>query len=134
MSGRRVWITGLGMITPIGHGVDAFWRGAQAGRSPVRAIDRFDASQFRSRVAAQIDDFDPLDHVALIEQNDWADLSRITQVAGSRTYCLKGRLALLEMKLMAWALDRIAGAILRRLDPSGRMRANPISREVPDGS
>jgi DNA-binding MarR family transcriptional regulator len=31
-------------------------------------------------------------------------------------------------------LDRIAGAILRRLDPSGRMRANPISREVPDGS
>src|SRR6185503_17364651 len=33
--------------------------------------------------------FDPLDHVALIEKNDWADLSRITQVAGSRTYCLK---------------------------------------------
>ncbi len=55
-------------------------------------------------------DFDPLDHVALIEQNDWADLSRITQVAGSRTYCLKGRLALLEMKLMAWALERIAEA------------------------
>jgi seryl-tRNA synthetase len=55
-------------------------------------------------------DFDPLDHVALIEKNDWADLSRITQVAGSRTYCLKGRLALLEMKLMAWALERIAEA------------------------
>ena len=55
-------------------------------------------------------DFDPLDHVALIEKNDWADLSRITQVAGSRTYCLKGGLALLEMKLMAWALERIAEA------------------------
>ncbi|MEO7602837.1 MAG: serine--tRNA ligase [Sphingomicrobium sp.] len=54
--------------------------------------------------------FEPLDHVALIEKNDWADLSRITQVSGSRTYCLKGRLALLEMKLMAWALERIAGA------------------------
>jgi len=54
--------------------------------------------------------FDPLDHVALIEKNDWADLSRITQVAGSRTYCLKGRLALLETKLMAWALERIADA------------------------
>src|SRR4051812_6505429 len=37
--------------------------------------------------------FEPLDHVALIEKYDWADLSRITQVAGSRTYCLKGRLA-----------------------------------------
>jgi seryl-tRNA synthetase len=54
--------------------------------------------------------FDPLDHVALIEKNDWADLSRVTQLSGSRTYCLKGRLALLETKLMAWALERIADA------------------------
>jgi seryl-tRNA synthetase len=53
-------------------------------------------------------DFEPLDHVALIEKNDWADLSRIVQVSGSRTYCLKGRLALLETKLMAWALDKLA--------------------------
>jgi seryl-tRNA synthetase len=55
-------------------------------------------------------DFEPLDHVALIEKNDWADLSRVTQVSGSRTYCLKGRLALLETKLMAFALEKIAGA------------------------
>jgi len=55
-------------------------------------------------------DFEPLDHVALIEKNDWGDLSRVTQVSGSRTYCLKGRLALLETKLMGWALDRIADA------------------------
>src|SRR5206468_5090377 len=51
-------------------------------------------------------DFEPLDHVALIEENEWADLSRVTQISGSRTYCLKGRLALLETKLMAWALVR----------------------------
>lgn len=55
-------------------------------------------------------DFEPLDHVALIEKNDWADLSRIVQVSGSRTYCLKGRLALLETKLMGWALGEIADA------------------------
>ena len=54
--------------------------------------------------------FTPLDHVALIEKNDWADLSRIVQVAGSRTYCLKGRLALLEGALMQWALTKIAAA------------------------
>jgi len=53
-------------------------------------------------------DFEPLDHVALLEKNDWADLSRIVQVSGSRTYCLKGRLALLEGMLMNWALQRIA--------------------------
>jgi seryl-tRNA synthetase len=55
-------------------------------------------------------DFEPLDHVALIEKNDWGDLSRVTQVSGSRTYCLKGGLALLETKLMGWALERIASA------------------------
>ena len=54
--------------------------------------------------------FEPLDHVALIERNDWADLSRITPVSGSRTYCLKGRLALLETKLMGWALEQVAEA------------------------
>jgi len=53
-------------------------------------------------------DFEPLDHVALIEKNGWGDLSRVTQVSGSRTYCLKGALALLEIKLMAWALEKIA--------------------------
>jgi seryl-tRNA synthetase len=55
-------------------------------------------------------DFEPLDHVALIEKNGWGDLSRVTQVSGSRTYCLKGGLALLETKLMGWALARIANA------------------------
>jgi seryl-tRNA synthetase len=53
-------------------------------------------------------DFEPLDHVALVEKNDWADLARITQVAGSRTYALKGRLALLEQALMFWAQQRLA--------------------------
>ncbi|MCL6741710.1 serine--tRNA ligase [Sphingomonas sp. RB56-2] len=54
--------------------------------------------------------FEPLDHVALLERNDWAELGRIVQVSGSRTYCLKGRLALLELKLMGWALQQIAEA------------------------
>ncbi|MDB5691359.1 MAG: serine--tRNA ligase [Alphaproteobacteria bacterium] len=53
-------------------------------------------------------DFTPRDHVELVEMNDWADLARITQVAGSRTYCLKGRLALLEQALMFWAQGRLA--------------------------
>jgi len=40
-------------------------------------------------------DFEPLDHVALIEKNDWGDLSRVTQVSWARIYCLKDHLALL---------------------------------------
>jgi 3-oxoacyl-[acyl-carrier-protein] synthase II len=57
---RRVWITGIGVITPVGTGVAAFREGLRAARSPVRRIDRFDPSPFRSQVAAQVDDFDPL--------------------------------------------------------------------------
>jgi 3-oxoacyl-[acyl-carrier-protein] synthase II len=59
-SKRRVWITGVGPITAIGTGRDAFRAGLRAGISPIKRIDRFDPSPFRSQVAAQIDDFDPL--------------------------------------------------------------------------
>jgi 3-oxoacyl-[acyl-carrier-protein] synthase II len=58
-----VVITGLGMVTPAGTGVDAFWQGLHAGTSPVKRIDRFDPAPFRSQVAAQIDDFEPTDYM-----------------------------------------------------------------------
>jgi len=79
------------------------------GGAPVGPDESFN-TVIRSEGTPREFPFAPLDHVALIEKNDWADLSRITQVSGSRTYCLKGRLALLETKLMGWALDRIADA------------------------
>jgi seryl-tRNA synthetase len=77
--------------------------------APVGPDDSFNAVVRTEGTPRQFD-FQPLDHVALIEKNGWGDLSRVTQVSGSRTYCLKGALALLETKLMAWALEKIAGA------------------------
>jgi 3-oxoacyl-[acyl-carrier-protein] synthase II len=59
---RRVVITGLGVLSAVGSG-EAFWPSVLRGQSPVKRIDRFDPSPFRSQVAAQIDDFDPLDHM-----------------------------------------------------------------------
>ncbi|HUF05781.1 MAG TPA: beta-ketoacyl-[acyl-carrier-protein] synthase family protein [Candidatus Binatia bacterium] len=63
MNPRRVVITGIGAVTPIGNGADGMWDGVMAGRSAVRTIDRFDASPFPSRIAAQVDDFDPGAHL-----------------------------------------------------------------------
>ncbi len=79
---RRVWITGLGLLTPIGLGLDAFWAGLQAGRSPVRRIDRFDASRFRSQVAAQVDDFEPLEHMDAREARSLDRFSQFGLAAG----------------------------------------------------
>ena len=80
------------------------WEGAPVGPNEDSNV------VIRTEGAVPSFDFTPLDHVALIEKNDWAELSRIVQVSGSRTYCLKGRLALLETKLMGWALEQIAEA------------------------
>ena len=60
---RRVVITGIGAVTPVGTGADGLWQGVLANRSSVRAIDRFDASAFPSRIAAHIDDFVASDHL-----------------------------------------------------------------------
>ncbi|HET8586487.1 MAG TPA: beta-ketoacyl-[acyl-carrier-protein] synthase family protein [Candidatus Limnocylindria bacterium] len=63
MRPRRVVVTGIGALTPIGHGADGLWQGVMANRSAARTIDRFDATPFPSRIAAQIDDFEPADHL-----------------------------------------------------------------------
>lgn len=59
---HRVVITGIGAITPIGNGRKGLWEGVLAARSAVQRITRFDPSDFRSQVAAQVNDFEPLDH------------------------------------------------------------------------
>ncbi len=60
---RRVAITGIGCVTPIGTGVDALWNGLRAQQSVVGPATRFDASIFRSRCAAQVNGFDPEDYL-----------------------------------------------------------------------
>ena len=60
---RAVAITGIGCVTPIGTGAVEFWEGLQSRRSAVRAITRFDPTPFRSRIAAEIPDFRPADHL-----------------------------------------------------------------------
>lgn len=53
-------------------------------------------------------DFEIRDHVDLIELNDWGELSRVTEVSGSRTYALKGELARLEVAIHLMVLDMLA--------------------------
>lgn len=61
--GRRAVITGVGAVTPIGTGAEGLWAGLAARVSAVRAITRFDPTPFRSKIAAEIPDFRPHDHL-----------------------------------------------------------------------
>jgi 3-oxoacyl-[acyl-carrier-protein] synthase II len=56
---KRVFVTGLGAVTPLGNDVKTSWEGALAGRSGVDFIRSFDASGFPVRIAAEVKDFDP---------------------------------------------------------------------------
>ena len=60
---RRVVVTGIGAITPIGTGVEGLWEGLHRRESAVQKIDRFDPSPFRTHIAAQVNDFDPADYM-----------------------------------------------------------------------
>jgi 3-oxoacyl-[acyl-carrier-protein] synthase II len=56
---RRVAVTGLGIVSPVGVGVDAAWEAVVAGRSGVGEITTFDVTEFPVRIAGLVDDFDP---------------------------------------------------------------------------
>ena len=60
---RRVVVTGVGVVTPLGTGVDKTWAGLLAGRSGVVAISKFDASRHDTRIAGEVRDFNPEDWV-----------------------------------------------------------------------
>jgi 3-oxoacyl-[acyl-carrier-protein] synthase II len=60
---RRVVITGIGMVSPLGVGTEKNWKNVLEGKSGVCTISRFDVSAFSTQIAAEVEDFDPLDFV-----------------------------------------------------------------------
>ena len=57
---KRVAITGLGAITPLGNSVEEFWQNIVAGKSGAAMITKFDASKFKTRFACEVKGFDAL--------------------------------------------------------------------------
>ncbi len=67
MNRKRVVITGVGMITPLGIGVEESWNSLVAGRSGIRKITQFDASAFPTRIAGEVEGFNPEDYIEIKE-------------------------------------------------------------------
>jgi 3-oxoacyl-[acyl-carrier-protein] synthase II len=82
-SEHRVAVTGIGVVTPLGIGAPAFWDGVLSERRAVAPITRFDAAGYRSRIAAQVDDFEPRDFLS-VKRLHWTDRFSQFSVAAAR--------------------------------------------------
>ena len=60
---KRVVVTGMGAITPIGNSVEAFWQGIKEEKTGFGPITYFDATNYKCKLAAQVKDFCPADHM-----------------------------------------------------------------------
>ena len=82
-NGHRVVVTGIGIVSPIGIGVRAFWDAMLAGQVGARTITRFNTDGYPSRIAAEIDKFDPMDHMDS-KRVRWTDRFAQYAVAAAR--------------------------------------------------
>ena len=80
MSKRRVVITGLGVISPVGNDIINYWDNLTRGKSGIDYIDRFDVSAFPTKIAAQVKDFEPLDYLS---RKDARRMDRFLQFASA---------------------------------------------------
>ncbi len=75
---RRVVITGLGTVNPIGNNVETAWKNCKAGVCGIDKITAFDTTDFKVKVAAEVKDFDPTDY---IDKKEAKRMDRFTQIA-----------------------------------------------------
>jgi len=75
---KRVVVTGIGALTPVGNNLNDYWQGLLAGVSGAQAITLFDASKFKTRFACELKGFDALQH---LDKKEARKLDRYTQIA-----------------------------------------------------
>lgn len=77
---HRVVITGMGAITALGQDLDTFWNNLVQGKSGVSAIDSFDVSEYPTRIAASVKDFNPEDYM---DRKEARKMDRFVQFAAA---------------------------------------------------
>lgn len=75
---KRVVVTGIGVISPVGIGIEAFWQSLINGKSGLGPVTQFDASQLATRIAGEVKDFDPLQY---LDKKEARRMDRYTQFA-----------------------------------------------------
>ncbi|MEE9542431.1 MAG: beta-ketoacyl synthase N-terminal-like domain-containing protein, partial [Thermodesulfobacteriota bacterium] len=75
---RRVVVTGLGIVSPLGSGLESSWQGVREGKPGIRTITRFDPTDFPVTIAGEVPDFDPS---GSIERKDLKKMDLFIQYA-----------------------------------------------------
>ena len=81
---RRVVVTGVGLLTPLGIGTEMSWEAIRSGKSGIGRITQFDASQFSCRIAGEVKGFDPANY---IEKKEIKKMGRFIQFAIAAAEC-----------------------------------------------
>ena len=121
---RRVVVTGLGLVTPLGTGIEKNWEALMAGRSGIGPITRFDVSDFAARIAGEVRDFDPHDW---IEKKDVKKMDLFIQYAmGAAEQAMRQS----ALKIDESNADRVgrAGRSRHRRPPDDRGKPSAVSR------
>ncbi len=131
-SAPRVVVTGVGLITPLGHDLESSWQGFLAGRSGVRRITHWDPTGFPTQIAARVADWEP---AAYMPRREARRTSRATQFAWK---CTQDALAMAHLDLAQTDRSRVGVEIGlafggwdiveaegRRLEEGGPRRFNP---------
>ena len=102
---KRVVVTGIGVISPVGIGIEAFWQSLINGKSGLGPVTQFDASQLATRIAGEVKDFDPLQY---LDKKEARRMDRYTQFALSAA-----KMAVEDAALDLDKLDRLrVGVVL----------------------
>jgi 3-oxoacyl-[acyl-carrier-protein] synthase II len=142
MTSRRVVVTGMGALTPIGSDLESYWNGLISGTSGCANITHFDASNFKTKFACELKGFDPADHFEKKEYRRYDRFSQYGIVAASE--------AINDSKLIEsspnydrigviWGagiggLETFQNEVLNFADGDGTPRFNPffIPKMIPD--
>ena len=142
MSSRRVVVTGMGALTPIGNNLNSYWNGLISGTSGCASITQFDASNFKTKFACELKGFDPADHFERKEFRRYDKFSQYGIVAASEAI---DDSKIIESSLnhdrigVIWGagiggLETFQNEVLNFSDGDGTPRFNPfmIPKMIPD--
>lgn len=87
---RRVVVTGMGAITPIGNNVEEFWNGIKEGRNGIDEITKFDTTDYKVKLAAEVKNFNAKEHMDFKEAKRMEPFSQFAVVAAKEAMTMSG--------------------------------------------